>query len=53
MDDGHIINTSPMTILKSENVGYSTGRSVAMTANWFAYALSKGEVQNLRSINKG
>lgn len=41
-DSTDLVNTSPMTIMKTENIGFSNGRSVAMTANWFAYALSKG-----------
>ena len=36
----------PTTILRTDNVAFNKGRSVGITSNWLAYALTKGEQLN-------
>lgn len=38
-----VVQIIPTTIMKSDNVGFSQGRSVATTSEWVGYALPKGE----------
>lgn len=38
-----VVQIIPTTIMKSDNVGFSQGRSVATSSEWVGYALPKGE----------
>ena len=37
------VQVVPTTIMKAGNIGFTKGRRVAITSNWIAYALPRGE----------